>query len=159
MTYDLKKIRKKMQEKNSKVRDPNEFRPQASPDGKAVAYRFIILPPLNKGDKVIDGQASRGMDDLWYYHNGTHWFNQRPYTCPRIYSDSECPACSIGFEKMNASSDDDERRAIAGMWMPRKGWAMNIYFYPHDNSPNPKEYTGKVMWYNPSMQVQTITEA
>lgn len=151
--YDIESIRKKLKEKNSK-RDPNEFRVQTIENGHDnVRYRFYILPPLDVGDKVIDGVASRSMDSLFYVQNGAHFINNEMLTCPRFANGGKCPVCNLGFSLLKETDpkDKNERQAISKKFLSTARYAVNIYFQNSD--VNPANLRGKVMWYNAGMKV------
>jgi len=156
--YDLKKIRKKIKEKQGgRSRDPNEFKtPQPKSDSEPIKIRFFILPPLKKGDTCADGVASQDMD-LFYVANGSHWVNNRPYPCPRVHDDENCTMCDFAFELMSETQDKDERRAIARQYLPQTKYAVNVLFL--NSETNPEDVRGKVMWYNVSKQVFDKFEA
>jgi len=142
----LQKVRNKLKEQKGSRRDPAMFRPPSVKQGDPAAkLRFVVLPGLKKGDKCVGGTVSEGMDDMFCISGGQHWINQRPYGCPRLFDSEECPWCELGFNLLNESDIDEERRKISRMYLPRSTFAVNIYFPAY--KVNPPEYHNKVMWY------------
>ena len=155
--YDIAKVRKKLQEqKGSRFKDANEFRPPKADETQTLKYRFYILPPLNKGDKCADGVASQSMD-LFYVVNGAHWVNNRTNACPRVHDEQPCDLCALGFELIGDTPDKKQRSALAKQFLPRTQYAVNIYF-PKDNV-NPEDVAGKVMWMNAPKTLYDMWEA
>lgn len=152
---ELENVRKRFQEKKgSYKRDVTEWRPPSKgdlpKDGSAKVYRFRFLPPLKEGDEAMDGdkpvKVKAGMD-WWCLENGNHWINNRPNPCPRIQeSEAECPVCQIAFDMFDKVKDKKKRGEIARAYLPRKFWAVNVYFI--NDRQNPEELRGKVMWLN-----------
>lgn len=141
----LAEVRKKMAAKSGgRQRDPNEFRPTQVGAGKEMKWKFIVLPGLAAGEPCVGGKASKDMD-LWMVPVGTHWINGKPSECPRVHDGEDCPMCTTGFELLRDTEDQNQRRELIKLYMPRTAWAVNIYFPPFAN--NPEELRGKVMWY------------
>jgi hypothetical protein len=155
--YDLEKIRKNMKDKagSNRFKDEFEFKPANAKEGETIKYRFFILPPLKKGDKCTGGTASKDME-LFFVQNGSHWFAKRPYPCPRVHDQDECPICQYGFDLMGDTKEKDKRSAIAKAYLPRALYAVNIYFT--NSEANPEELRGRVMWWNPSKQIFDVLE-
>lgn len=155
--YDVSAVRKKLQEKQgSRFKDPNEFRPPQAKDGETLRYRFFVLPPLEAGQPCADGKASQSMD-IFFVQNGSHWYNNRSYQCPRVHDEEDCPMCGLAFEMMGETDDKARRSEIARNLLPRTKHAVNVYF-PKDKV-NPDDVAGKVMWVNASKQVFDKWEA
>lgn len=142
----LAEVRKRMMAKKSgRQRDPLEFRPPSVQSGQPeLKLKFIVLPPLSQGEVCAGGKASKSMD-LWYIPVGTHWINNKPYECPRVHDNEECDYCQLGFDLLKDTEDEQMRKDIIKVYMPRTASAINVYF-PHYSS-NPEEVRGKVMWY------------
>jgi hypothetical protein len=146
----LEEVRKRMaSKKGGRQRDPNEWRPPQikvndDPKNEGVKFKFIVLPPLNKGEVCAGGIASRSMD---LYHNtvAQHWINNRPYECPRIHDGVECPFCSLGFDLLSNTDVEQTRKDIAKAYLPRTYYPMNIYFPPFASTP--EELRNTVKWY------------
>lgn len=155
--YDLNKMRQEMKKKTGGwSKDPNQFIPPTlKPGDEKKIYRFYILPPLVEGDKTADGTASRSMEVI-HVMNGTHWHNKKPYPCPRVHDDAECPLCTLAFDLMNETQDKEARREIAKNYLPQQRFGVNIYFPNID--ANPEDLRGKVKWFNASKQVLDIWE-
>jgi hypothetical protein len=142
----LDKVRKKLRDSKGSKRDPNMFRvPNVKANDDPLKYRFIVLPPLAKGDKCVEGKATAGMDDMFCLSGGQHWINNKPYGCPRQFDGDDCPWCTVGFNMMNECDIDEERKKIRRQYLPRSIFAVNIYFPPFKE--NPSDLHGKVMWY------------
>lgn len=143
--YDLEAIRKRLKASTQgRQADPLQFDPDRAKEGETLRYRFYILPPLMKGDKVQNGTASKGMD-LFFVEQGIHWVDKRPHACPRVSHGQDCPMCNTGFELMQATTNKDERRAIAKQWLASVKYLVNVYF--PDVKSNPEELRGKTMFY------------
>ena len=159
--YDLATMRKNINDKKGSFRDANEFVPPKAKPGQEINYRFYILPPLQAGDKTVDGKASRGMD-VYFLQNGAHWINKKPFSCPRVHDGEECDLCTYGFDLMAEVQGDGQeakkaKSAIARNYLPPQKNAVNIYF-PKD-PVNPEELWGRVMWFNASKTITNIGEA
>ncbi len=154
---DVDAIRKKMADaKGGRMTDPNEFRPPQVKEGESFKFRFFILPPFEAGEKCADGEFTQ-TSELFYVQNGSHWINNKPYPCPRIHNDEECPMCSLGFELMGETQDKKMRSQIARQYLPQQKYAMNIYF-PNDKA-NPEDLRGTVKWFNPGQSIYNKMEA
>lgn len=142
----LAEVRKRMMAKKSgRQRDPLEFRPPSVQSGQPeLKLKFIVLPPLSQGEACAEGKVTKSMD-LWYIPVGTHWINNKPYECPRVHDNEECDYCQLGFDLLKDTEDEQMRKDIIKVYMPRTASAINVYF-PHYSS-NPEEIRGKVMWY------------
>lgn len=140
--YDVNEFRNKIKPQARKV-DPDEFRPPQA----LASFRFFILPPVEKGDKVKGGIAQQGMENF-YLLNGLHWFSRRPHACPRIYNEQndECCICDFGFDLMKGTQVKAERSEIAKKWMAKEQFAVNIYF--PDTEVNPEKLRGTVKYFN-----------
>lgn len=155
----LKKVQQRLQDERSSGRDPHMFRPPNVKSGETKKFRFVVLPGLIKGDKVHDGTASMTMGGVeapedpeerlftipFCEKGGQHWIQGRPYECPRLFDNDECPWCELGFELRNQTDLEEERRRISRLYLPRPIFAVNIYFPP--SKVNPTDLHGKVMWY------------
>lgn len=162
MPYDVDAIRKKIKQAQSgKFSDPDEFRPEKAKDAQIpVAYRFFILPPFMEGEKIKGGPAKQGMDNQFYITHGNHWVSDKPYPCPRVWSNEKCPICDFGFQLLKdekISKDDEKRRNVVKQWMPNQQYMMNIFF-PVDKK-NPEDLHNKVMFYNAPKTVLDICTA
>lgn len=152
----LADLRKKLGEKKSGGRkDPFEFRPPKATPNQEFDFYFRILSELSEGDKCQSGVASTDYDFPWY-ENAAHWMNNGKHECPRIHDGEECPICKLGFDLLNDTSDQEERRKIARKFLPRNYYAVNIYFL--NNKKNPEDLRGKVMWMNCPKTVFDIFE-
>lgn len=142
----LQEVRKRMMAKKSgRQRDPMEFRPPSVQAGQPeLKYKFIVLPPLKQGDACAAGKASKTMD-LWYIPAGTHWINNKPYECPRVHDGGDCDYCTLGFDLLKDTDEEQTRKDIIKVYMPRTASTINIYFPPYQS--NPEDVRGKVMWY------------
>lgn len=150
----LQEVRKRMMAKKSgRQRDPNEFRPPSVQPGQELKYKFIVLPPLKQGDTCATGKASKTMD-LWYSTAGTHWINNKPYECPRVHDGLDCDYCTLGFDLLKDTEDEQMRKDIIKVYMPRTSSPINVYFPPYQS--NPEEVRGKVMWYAAQKTVSDI---
>jgi hypothetical protein len=155
----LEEVRKRMAaKKGGKQRDPNEWRPPQikpadDPKNEGVKFKFIVLPPLNKGDVCVGGTASKSMD-LYHTTVGTHWINNRPYECPRIHDGVDCPFCSLGFDLLSNTDVEQTRKDIAKAYLPRTYYPVNIYFPPFSSTP--EELRGQVKWYAMQKTVNDI---
>lgn len=146
--YDVNAIRQRLQKTLSgRQSDPDQFKPKKADDGQTIKYRFYVLPPLSKGDKVKGGTATRDMEQFFVKH-GQHWINNRPTSCPRLYLEQEedCGLCSWGFDLMRETKDKDQRSAIAKQWMPNESCFVNLYFPPIQL--NPEELRGTIKFFN-----------
>lgn len=155
--YDLDAIRKKLKEKSSRTRDPNEFVPKkAESTAESDKYRFYVLPPFKAGDEVVGGKASRDLESF-VLQNGMHWVNKRPSACPRVLDESPCPMCDTGFALADGVTDKKTRANIFKTWMPNVSYLMNIYFT--NSQTNPEDLRGRVMWYAAPKTVYDIMHA
>lgn len=147
-SYDLDAIRKRLKEKNQKrQKDVNEFQPKkAESKSEADVYRFYILPPVEEDEKVAGGKASRSMSDF-YVPYGQHWHNKRPTPCIRLWDETECPVCQMGFDLAKDLTDKKEKANIYRAWLPNPVYYVNIFFPDNPNLKNPEEYRGRVMYY------------
>jgi hypothetical protein len=139
-----------MREKSKFRRDPDEFRPPRVKENEALEYYFRVLPELHKGQKCKTGICDMD-NDLWYYENGFHFYENTRHPCPRIHDGQDCPLCSIGFQLMRDVSDPTVRQRIARDYLARTYYAVNIYFLNIEK--NPESLRGKVMWYNMPLQI------
>ncbi|MDP1712579.1 MAG: hypothetical protein Q8K86_08990 [Candidatus Nanopelagicaceae bacterium] len=160
---DLDKARQKLlNRKGSIKRDPMQWAPRVRDtlpkDGSPMIFRFRILPPMRQDEKVLDGDKSIVVKEEvdWAIEHGSHWFNNRPYECPRLVTKDPCPVCDIGFGLMKTTSDKEKRSAIAKSYLPKSYWAVNVYFLNAD--PNPDEIRGKVLWADINKTVFDICE-
>jgi len=153
MPYDADAMRAKLKKQlGGRAPDPNEFRvPKVTNPSDLFKYRFYILPPISKGDKVVGGTANQDMD-LFYLSDGAHWVNNKPHPCPRVISNDqeECPMCKAGFEllaevKAGPNNSEENRKAVTNQWLPQTNRIVNIYF-PAVKS-NSEELRGRVMWF------------
>jgi len=150
----LAQVRKKMAERSNKgSRDKDEFRPPKANPEQTLEYYFRILPELNKGDKCASGTCDQD-SDLWYYENGSHWFNKRRIECPRQHDQNSCDLCQFGFDHLEKEQDKQVRSRISKNFLAKGTYAVNIYFL--NMSKNPDDVRGKVMWYNAPRTVWTI---
>jgi len=141
----LAQVRKKQQEKSAGRRDPDELRiPKARPKER-LEYLVKILPELGKGDICKGGMAPEGME-LWYAQNGAHYHDRQYHPCPRVHDGEQCPLCQVGFDLLNETDDEEQRKRISRVYLPRTYYAVNAYVLNHKN--NPEEIRGKVMWLN-----------
>jgi hypothetical protein len=156
MPYDINKIRENLQKAVSGKRmDPDEFKvPKVSEKTK---YRFHILGPVMKGDKVRGGIASASMDNFFIAH-GEHWINNRPYACPRVCSNEECELCSVGFSLMKKAKEENKPKSVTdsirSQWMPSTSYYVNIFFTNFKN--NPEELRGQVKYFKAPKTVLDI---
>lgn len=162
MPYDVDAIRKRLKQSMSgKFNDPDEFRPEkAKSEIEATKYAFFILPPVCVGDAIKGGTAKRGMENQFFCAHGTHWVQDKPYPCPRIWDGSKCKMCEFGFELLkdeNIKSNDNKRTAVVKQWMPTQYYMMNIFF-PHLKT-NPEDLRGRVMFYNAPKTIVDICSA
>lgn len=155
--YDIEAIRKRLKETQGGGHraDPDEFKPEKATNSIVqYRYRFFILPPFNSNDTIRSGKPTGDMGVQCFIQHGQHWVGNKPYACPRIYNNSECPLCSIGFELYkelkNERLDDDTRtkrkQAIGKRWMPSTFALANIYFL--DYKGNPEALRNTVRFYN-----------
>ncbi len=147
MPYDVEAIRKRLkQSMGGKFNDPDQFRPDnAKSATEPLKYRFFILPPLMKGDKLKSGIVEQTMDQFFIAH-ADHWIHNKPTPCPRVWDNSDCPICSEGFDLLKDETDEDTRRAIVKQWMPTTYYMVNIYFTKWEG--NPEDLRGRVKFYN-----------
>ena len=140
----LAKVRSKLKEQNNS-RDPAMFKPPQVKAGETVKFKFVVLPGLKKGDKCASGTASKDMGDMFYIPGGQHWINKRPYPCPRLFDNQECPWCSTGFNLLSECDIEEERKKISSLYLSKGFYVVNAYFpaYP----VNPTELHNKVLWY------------
>ena len=150
----LEKLRKKMQERGSN-RDPDQFFPPRTKEKEEIEMYFWVLPPLEKGETCKSGVAPNTAD-MWYYPNGAHLVLNERLECPRLHDNEECPLCQLGFDLMQDSNDSKVRSAIAKKYLPKSGFATNVYFL--NNEKNPERVRGKVMWFNLPKTVCDIME-
>lgn len=146
----LRKVRERMLKKekggSSYTPDPAEFKAPKVDFKKSKSLKFIVLPPLEVGETCATGENKTDMENIWSYRIGTHWINNRPYSCPRIFNNEKCPYCNLGFSLLEDEADEDRRREIAKLYLPRVTHATNVYFPPYES--NPEDLRGKVKWYN-----------
>lgn len=151
MPYDIETIRKNIRKAVSgKYTDPDEFRPDKAKDkDNPIKYRFFILPPFKEGDLLKGGPATASMDNF-FVPNGQHWINDKPHGCPRVWDNSDCPVCSIGFDLLKEckekKADDERKQQVLRTWMPATYYMVNIYFTNWKG--NPEDLRGKVKYYN-----------
>lgn len=146
MSYDVAAIREKLKKQMSgKFTDPDEFRPPKAESSEPIKFRFFILPPLFKGDKIKSGVVDKTMEQFFVTH-GNHWINDKPHPCPRIWDGTDCDICQTGFDLLKEEKDEDKRKAIVKAWMPSAYYMVNIYFT--SSSVNPEELRGKVKFFN-----------
>lgn len=142
----LAEVRKRYQEQSGRrSQDPNEWKPPKVQEGKEYKVKFIILPPLEVGDKCYGGTNTTNMRGLPTYRGGTHWINNRPYECPRLHDNEECKYCQYGFDLLSETEDKDDRRQILRAYVANEFYAVNIYFPPYKSCP--PDLRGKVMWW------------
>jgi hypothetical protein len=155
----LKKVQQRLKDERSSGRDPHMFRPPNVKQGETKKFRFVVLPGVIKGDKCIDGTVSRTLGGMkvpedpderlmtipFCEKGGQHWIQGRPYECPRLFDNDECPWCELGFELRNQTDLEEERRRISRLYLPRPVFASNIYFPA--SKINPSDLHGKVLWY------------
>lgn len=154
----LARVRKKLQDKQgSKFKaDPTQWKPPTVGPTETKSYKFIILPPLSKGDPCWTdagpgtSKSITDMGDLYYYQAGQHWIDKRPYECPRIHDEAECPICQLGFDLMAETEDKDTRSRIAKNYLSKNNQVVNIYFL--DVQSNPEDVRGKVFWFSISQK-------
>ena len=152
----LAQVRKKQQEKSAGRRDPDELRiPKARPKER-LEYLVKILPELAKGDPCKDGTSPEGME-LWYYQNGAHYHDRQYQPCPRVHDGEQCPLCQIGFDLLNETDEEEQRKRISRVYLPRTYYAANVYVLNHKT--NPEEIRGKVMWLNLQKTIWTKLDA
>lgn len=157
MPYDIDKIRQNLQKAVSGKRmDPDEFRVPKVTD-KNLKYRFHVLPPLIKGDKVKGGVASASMDNFFITH-GEHWINNKPYPCPRVCSNEDCALCNTGFELLKKGKADNKPKnvmdALRSQWMPSTSYYVNILFTNFKG--NPEDLRGQIRYYKAPKTVLDI---
>jgi hypothetical protein len=147
MTYDIDAIRRKLKDSMSNRRsDPDEFKPKkAESASEPIRYRFFVMPPIFVGDQTKQGTAKKAMDQF-YVQNGSHWVNDRPNPCPRIYDGSKCEVCDFGFSLMKGVKDPDRKTAIRQQWLSSSSYMVNIFF--PSVKTNPEEVRGRVMYFN-----------
>lgn len=149
MSYNIDDIRKKLQSSGEgKRQDPDEFRPEKVKNaGDNFTYRFYILPPIEAGQTIKGGQAPKSMDQFFLKH-GSHWINNRPNPCPRVWDGAPCEICEFGFDLLKACHKDDKvkRQQIARDWMPSQNFTVNIFF--PNVKQNPEALRNTVKWYN-----------
>jgi hypothetical protein len=149
MSYDVAAIRQKLRKQMSgKFSDPDEFRPPKAEDGKELNYRFFVLPPIAAGDELKSGKADRSME-MFYVQHANHWIQDKPYPCPRVWSETDCPICTQGFDflKQDAIKKDEVRRKqVISEWMPNSYYMVNIFFTSWKG--NPEDLRGRVKFYN-----------
>jgi hypothetical protein len=153
--YDVASLRKTLKENKGSARDPAEFKPPQVKEGERKVYRFYVLPPVQQGEKVEGGVATKSME-LYGVSNGSHWIHNRPHACPRVHDQEDCPMCAYGFERMSETQDKKQKSAIAKAYLPGPRLALNIYF-PNDSN-NPEELKDKNMWFNAPKQVTDLFE-
>ena len=155
----LARTRKKMQERSQGRRDPDEFRCPLAKGDETLEYYFKVLPAIEPGDVIKGGQECENgsPDGLWYYENGSHFFNRTRYECPRCHDSDPCPMCQFGFDLMKDSQDKDFRRRVSSTYLARSYYAVNIYFL--QNKKNPEAVRGRVFWYNAPKTVWDIWDA
>ena len=147
MAYDVAAIRNKLKKQMSgKMTDPDEFRPpKAESQTEPMKFRFFILPPIAKGDKLKSGVVSESMEHFFIAH-GNHWINDKPHACPRVWDGTECDICQTGFDLLKDEKEEKARASIIKTWMPSTYYMVNIYFTGH--KCNPEELRGKVKFFN-----------
>ena len=149
----LKKLREKMSERKGGHRDPDQFIPPKAKKDEKLEYFFRVLPPLQAGDTYKGGVCEKDQD-IWFYENGNHWINNERLECPRMHDREECPICTIGFDLMRDNDDDAYKAGVRKKYMPRSGYAINIYFVNSDK--NPENLRGRVMWMSVPKTVYDI---
>lgn len=150
----LEEVRKRMAaKKGGRQRDTAEWRPPQAKPNEELKFKFVVLPPLSQGDACASGKASKTMD-LYHTTVGTHWINNRPYECPRIHDGVDCPFCSLGFDLLSNTDDEEQRKNIAKSYLPRTYYPMNVYFPPFQSTP--EELRGQVKWYAVQKTVNDI---
>lgn len=150
----LKKMRERMS-KEGKGLDPHMWKcPPATKED--LQYKFYVLPPVQKGDKVESGVASHDMD-LWYVEVGTHWVDNQPTECPRVHDGDDCPICTLGFDLMRDEQDPDRRKEIVRTYLPQTKYVVNIYF--PDLQKTPEDLRDTVKWYQMPKTVFDIMKA
>jgi len=148
MAYDVDAIRNRLkQQVSGKYNDSDEFKPAKAENNESLKYRFFVLPPIKKGDKIKSGIAEQSMENFYVQH-GDHWVQNRPHPCPRTWNNEKCELCQIGFDMLKTEKDEDKRRAIVKAWMPTTFYTVNIYF--PNISVNPEELRGTVKYYKGS---------
>lgn len=151
----LDKVRKKMKERSKSRKDEFEFRVPKAEKGDELNYYFRILPELSKGEKCQSGTASRNYG-FYFYQHGNHWINNKKFECPRLHDEKACPICELGFDLLNETQAEDERKKISRKYLPRSYFAINVYFL--DNDKNPTDLRGKVMWFSAPKTVNDILD-
>lgn len=149
----LAKVRARLDEKKGgKFKpDPTEWKPPVVSPNEEKSFKFIILPPLAKGDPVWTdkgpgtGKSITDMGELYYHQAGCHWIDRRKYECPRVHDEGECSVCQLGFDLMSETEDKDTRSRIARTYLARQSQVVNIYF--PEFATNPEELRGKVFWF------------
>lgn len=142
----LAEVRKRYQEQSGKrAADPNEWKPPKARPGQELNFKFVVLPPLDIGERCVGGKNETNMMGLPTYRGGTHWVNNRPYECPRLHDGEDCAYCQFGFDLLSETEDKDDRRQILRTYVANEFYAVNIYFPPFKS--NPPELRGKVMWW------------
>ena len=149
----LEKVRKKIGEQSKSQRDKNEFRPPKVKPDEEVDYYFRILPELDKGEKCESGLASQDYA-LYFCQNGAHWIDNRKIECPRVHDDGKCDLCELGFKLLNEEDEEQARKRISRLYLPRQYWAVNIQFT--NNKKNPEELRGRIMWFNAGITIYKI---
>lgn len=159
MQERLERIRNRIDKKKGGSRDPHEWYPtRLKPDDQSIKYKFVVLPPLEEGDKCHGGKASRSMDGIFYVQIGQHWNRKPPLTCPRLTEGEECPMCEFGFELMNDTNDKKQRSFIAKNYLASPRYLANLFFI--DDPVNPDELRGEVRWCAlPKSVAQKMEEA
>ena len=158
MPYEelLAQVRKKQQEKSAGRRDPDELRIPKTRPKERLEYLIKILPELGQGDVCKGGTAPEAME-LWYAQNGAHYYDRVSYPCPRVHDNEKCPLCQVGFDLLNETDDEEQRKRISKVYLPRTYYAANAYILNHKN--NPEELRGKVMWINLQKTIWTKLDA
>jgi len=154
----LDRIRKKLADKKGgNQRDPNEwYPPKIDKEGDTKKFKLVVLPPLEEGDVCATGNASRGMDEIFYVPVGYHWYKKRPHPCPRIFDGEDCPMCEFGFELFSETDDKEQRSYIGKTYLPNTRYAVNVWFPPYESTP--EELRGQVKWVQLPKTIAEIME-
>ena len=154
----LDKIRAKIAARKGggSQKDPDEWRPPKVGPNDTFKAKAFVLPPYAKGDELAGGEAETSMDEVFFIQTGLHWINKRPYPCPRVFDNDDCPMCNLGFKLFQETSDKDARKEIARNYLPNTKYAVNLYF--PDTKTNPEELRGKVVYFNAPKTIYDIME-
>lgn len=149
-------LRKKHAERQQNRKDPDEFRAPKTNPNDVLEYYIRILPELHSDDACKGGTCEID-NDLWFYENGAHWFEQKRYECPRLHAQEQCELCTLGFDLMKDVDDAKARSRISKNYLSKSFYAVNIYFLPI--TKNPENLRGKVMWFSAPKQIFDKFEA